>query len=97
MGYTEWRKRDSPEAPTVEAVQLTKENVREVAEWCTGKEITEIDSLDPDKKYVGLNFLSWEGMTRAHEGDYIIKDSLGQFTWRWPENFEQSFEEVTDA
>jgi len=76
----------------VEAVQLSKENVREVAEWCTGKEVEEIDALDSTKRYVGLNLLTFQGMARASEGDYIAKDNLGDFHIRWAENFTQNFE-----
>lgn len=89
-----YRKRSSDGAPEFEAVQLTKENVHEVAHWCVGQEVEEIDALEPDKRYVGLNFLSWNGMHRASEGDYIIKDALGDFHSRWPDSFEQSFERV---
>ena len=79
---------------TVEAIQLTHDNVTEVADWCTGKEVKEIDALDPKKSYVGLNFLSWNGIVRASEGDYIIRDALGGFHYMWPQRFEENFEKV---
>lgn len=84
------------EGVTVHAVQLTKDNVHEVAEWCTGQEVVEIDALDNTKTYVGLNFIGWAGMERASEGDYIIKDNLGDFHSRWPTSFEQYFEKMED-
>lgn len=81
----------------VEAVQLTHENVHEVVEWTGGQEVTEIDALDSSRTYVGVNFKSWDGMCRASEGDYIIKDGTGTFHNRWPIPFEENFEEVNDA
>ena len=80
----------------VEAVQLTKENASEVADWVVGKEVEEIDALDASRHYVGLNFISWDGMARASEGDYIIKDPVGSFLSRWPEAFEANFEKVEE-
>lgn len=87
-----WRRKDT--GAEVEAVQLTKENVKEVADWCTGQEVTEIDSLDNTKSYVALNFISWDGMARASEGDYIILDPMGNFLSRWGHAFEEAFEKV---
>jgi len=88
-------KRKTGDENEVEAVQLTKDNAHEVAAWCNaGAQVEEIDALEPDKKYVGLNLTSWNGLTRASEGDYIIKDGLGTFHVRWPQNFEADFEKV---
>ena len=87
-----YRRKDT--GAEVEAIQLTKENIQEVAEWCVGQEVKEIDSLDNSKTYVGLNFISWDGMARASEGDYIIKDPLGNFISRWGSSFEETFEKV---
>lgn len=84
-------------ASEVEAVRLTKENVKQVAEWCTGQEVEEIDSLDPDLRFVGLNLITQIGMRRASEGDYIIKDNLGTFHVRWPVEFEAMFKRVVEA
>ena len=91
-----YQKRDVPDAPPIRAIQLTKENVKEVAVWCGGREVEEIDALDPEKTYVGLNLSSWSGMVRASEGDYIIKDSLDTFHVRWPGEFEHQFKKVED-
>lgn len=76
----------------VEAVLLTKENVAEVVAWCDGHQVEEVDALDPDKKYVGINFDSWQGRARVSEGDYLVKDPLGDFLVRWSEEFEAQFE-----
>lgn len=90
------RYRRSETGAEVEAIQLTKDNITEVADWCTGQEVKEIDSLDPSKTYVGLNFISWDGVARASESDYIIKDELGYFHSRWPHAFDNDFEKVDD-
>jgi len=89
-----YKKLNNPNAATIEAVQLTKGNVHEVAEWCTGKEVTEIDALDPTKTYVGINVILWDGLGRVSEGDYLIKDALGEFHVRWADNFERDFGKV---
>lgn len=88
----QWRRKDT--GVVVEAVQITKENVQYVADWCVGQEVEEIDALDTSKRYVGINFISWDGMARASEGDYIIKDPVGNFISRWPHAFEENFERV---
>lgn len=90
----QYRRKDT--GAIVEAVQLRKDNVSEVANWCVGQEVEETDALDPDKKYVGVNFISWDGMARASESDYIIKDILGNFVSRWPQPFEEAFEKVEE-
>lgn len=80
------------EGQVVEAVQLTKENVDQVIEWCDGTGVEEIDALDSEKRYVGINIPSWGGVVRASEGDFVIKDHLGEFHTRWPDHFNNMFE-----
>jgi hypothetical protein len=94
-----YRHRQNTQAQPFEAIQLLPENVNEVMAWIDGTvtQVEEIDSLDPTKRYVGVNFTSWRGPDRASEGDYICKDGLGDFHVRWAENFEHTFEEVNDA
>jgi hypothetical protein len=92
-----YRRKENPDF-VVEAVQLTKANVREVAEWCIGKEIEETDAMDSSIKYVGLNLLTVvEGIRRASEGDFVVQDVIGGFHVRWPDNFLRDFEEVNDG
>lgn len=81
----------------VEAVRLQPENVTEVADWVTGKEITEHDALDHNITYVGLNFLSEGNIQRATEGDWLIKNANGDFHFLWHSSFEEYFEEVSDG
>lgn len=89
-----YKKRGIPDAAVVEAVELTQANVKEVAALVSGHEVTEIDALDSSKKYVGLNFEGFDGMTRASEGDYIIRDAVGDFHVRWATVFHNKFEKV---
>lgn len=76
------------------AVQLTKANVKEVAEWCSGQEVREIDAVNPSNVFVGINLDVWEGRARASEGAYIIQDDIGFFHIRNPGEFEAKFEPV---
>ncbi len=78
----------------VEAVQLLPDNVTEVADWCTGKEVVEHDALDHNITYVGLNFLSEGNIQRACEGDWLIKNANGDFHFCWDASFQEYFEKV---
>lgn len=80
----------------VEAVQLTKENVTEVADWVVGKEVEETDALDSNIKYVGLNFLSEGNIQRAAEGDWLIKNANSDFHFLWHSSFEEYFEKMEE-
>lgn len=75
----------------VQAIQLTHENVQDVADWCNGLEVRELDALDPTKEFVGINVPTFEGRVRASEGDYIVKDSKGGITVRKPRGFTSLF------
>lgn len=63
----------------VEAEQLTPGSANYVAAWCGGRKVEEIDALDDEKRYVGLNVLTLDGPKRAQENDYIIKFPAGNF------------------
>jgi hypothetical protein len=90
----QYRRKFAQEPSVIEAVQLTKQNVEEVAAWCAGKEVTEIDALEHTITYVGLNVITWDGMARASEGDYILKDALGDFHIRKPHAFTTTYEPI---
>jgi hypothetical protein len=66
-------------ADVVEAVQLSKENLTEVAEWCDGQVVAERNAIDPEITYVGLNLMTFSGVARATETNYIVKDTIGSF------------------
>ena len=82
---------DGQRFDAIEAIQLTKENVDQVVAWCDGTPIEETDALDSEKRYVGINIPSWGGVVRASEGDFVIKDHLGEFHTRWPQHFNNMF------
>ena len=85
---------------TVEAVQLTAENVQEVADWCGGFIVKEQDSVDRTKFYAGINVPLPHGRERLSEGQFLVKNGdafeiWGEtvFTARF-ERFEFDFNEV---
>jgi hypothetical protein len=63
----------------IEAVQLTKENLEEVLEWSGGFEVEEIDALNHELKFVGLNVVTALGPRRCSEGEWLIKNKDGWF------------------
>jgi hypothetical protein len=76
----------------VQAVQLEPHKAAEIANWCGGEVVEEIDALDPDKRFVGINIPTLEGVMRASQGDYVIKSVKGEFYPCKPDIFEASFE-----
>src|SRR5690349_3416054 len=89
-----YRRRPSPDNIAVDAVQLTADNVDEVASWCSGHKVIEHDALDHEKTFVGINVPTCEGVVRASEGDYIIKDVMFEFHVRRPGDFESKYERL---
>lgn len=74
----EYRNKDMPQGPTIHAVQLTQNNGREIAEWCGGKLVEEID---PFTKQVtpGINVPTKNGNIRASLDDYVLRTVDGSF------------------
>jgi hypothetical protein len=62
-----------------EAILLTKDNVEEVARWCQGFPVEEIDPVDSTIRYAGINLESMGGMIRASEGVIIQRGGPGMF------------------
>lgn len=77
---------------TVEAVELTAANVKDVAQWCNGFEVVEHDAFQHQVTNVGLNVPTLQGRVRASEGDYIFKGMDGNFYVYGPHQFEYIFE-----
>lgn len=50
---------------------FTEENAVEMAQWCRGKLVEEIDPVDPEIKQPAINVKTKNGIERAHVGDYI--------------------------
>lgn len=82
----------------VEAIQLSSDNVVDVALWCRGVQVVEHDALEPDNTYAGINVPTIHGMRRASAGDYIIKHptrdlgQVGHFYVNKPRDFESMYE-----
>lgn len=95
--YYLWRL--SPSASRqFEAIQLTAKNVDSVSFWCGGMKVEEIDPLDPEKKFAALNVetLTGEnGVSRASEGDYVIRTPEGSFFVMSEYQFNQYYVERT--
>ena len=77
---------------TIEAMQLTRNNVREVAEWCGADLGYTFGSIEPD----ALDIHTLEGTMAAHIGDYIIRGVQGEFYPCKPDIFAATYEEVTN-
>jgi hypothetical protein len=79
---------------TVEAIQLTPNSVKDTALWCGGYEIEQYDAIDRSKKFVGLNIPTMEGVKRASETDYVVKEATGTFSVMSQREFESKYELV---
>lgn len=77
---------------TVEAEQLCPENADRLAMWCGGALVEEYDPFDKTKKFVAMNVPTINGMRRASEGDYIVKDGTGIISVRKKNVFESEYE-----
>ena len=78
---------------TIEAMQLTRHNVHEVAEWCGADLGHTFGSTEPD----ALNINTLEGTMAAYIGDYIIRGVQGEFYPCKPDIFAATYEEVRAA
>lgn len=76
----------------VEAIQLRKDNAEEIAQWCGGLVVEEIDPQDETHWWVGVNIPTLEGTLRASENDYVIKGTRGEFYPCKPEIFNEIYE-----
>lgn len=78
----------------IDAYKLTKANVDDLSLWCGGRAIVEIDALNDELEYVGINIPTLEGVMRASEGDYIIKGVKGEFYPCKPDIFNATYEPI---
>lgn len=58
---------------------LTGGNAHELALWCGGRVVEEVDALDPEKVQFGINVPCSGEAKRASVGDIIIHKSNGDF------------------
>lgn len=79
----------------VEAMQLTKENVREVASWVNGAGVS-AGVGDAPYALTLLYIQTLEGIMSAEDGDWIIKGVAGEFYPRKDAIFAQTYEAVED-
>lgn len=82
----------------IDAVQVTADNIQEVAEWCQG-EIREEDEIDnaksPRRKYVKVRVhrpLN-ERQTKAYIGDYVLYAGTGYKVYTF-KAFNNSFDPI---
>lgn len=80
---------------SIQAVQLTEDTADEVARWCGGHKITEIDPLDSTKTYVAMNVPTLRGTIRMSELDYLIKGPDGGFQTMSADEFQETYERPT--
>lgn len=62
-----------------EARTVTSGNASEVAEWCEGVLVTEINALDHSATQPGINVLCGDQVKRASLGSIIMKLHDGTF------------------
>lgn len=62
-----------------EARLITASNIQEVAAWCRGVMVEEIDAFDPAVTNLAFNVATIKEIERAHIGDTIIKNHNGTF------------------
>ena len=87
-----WRKKENHNVE-VEAVRLTEDNAEQMAAWCKGTIIEEIDPEHPEEMQPGINFQTPQGMRRASLHDYLIRFG-NQFFTTSNRRFEEVYEPV---
>ena len=75
------------------AVSISKENCAEVAEWCGGEVVTEHNAMDHEVTYCGINVPTINGVERASQTDFIIKNSRGEVSVERYSRFLAEYEE----
>jgi hypothetical protein len=78
----------------VQATQLSPATAKDLAEWCGGQLVEELDAEDPSKKFVAINIPTLEGVMRASEGDFVIKGVKGEFYPCKADIFEDTYQKV---
>lgn len=74
----------------IEAIELSKENIKEVLSFITCPEmLTQKQTFDG-----GLYILTLEGVHLAQYGDYVIKGVAGEYYPCKPDIFKKTYEEV---
>lgn len=93
-----YRHNDVWDAPPVSAMQVRQDTIAEVAVWTHGVVVKElISGEDPEKQeswLVGINVPTIGGMSRASEGDFVIRDMAGALHVFEEHSFNNLFTEV---
>lgn len=64
----------------VQAVRLREDNVEEIAKWCRGDLVEEIDPEHPEETQYGINVETPSGIRRAHLHMYVVRHQGNFFT-----------------
>jgi hypothetical protein len=78
----------------VMAMQVTAENLEQAVSFCNGQPVVEYDALDTSKSYAAVNVPTSDGVKRASEGDYLVKELGGQVTVVRKNTFERYYNAV---
>jgi hypothetical protein len=79
----------------VEARELTKENVNEIAEWCGGDATSENVLNGVGRNGLAMVIYTLEGTMIAREGDFIIKGVAGEFYPCRSDIFQDTYEDIS--
>lgn len=78
----------------VEAALLTDDNASEISNWAGGAQIVEEEHALTHTRTEGLNVVTADGKKRASVGQYVVKDSAGNFYVVNPGVFEAQYTET---
>lgn len=73
---------------------LKHDNGMELAHWCHGKPVTEIDAFDDALTFMGINVPTLTGTKRLSEGDYLVQSENGYFHVVARFEFEQTYKSL---
>lgn len=79
----------------VDAVELTRTNSRDVAEWCEGTVGTFVDPKEITETIRGVKIATLEGEMIALPGAFVIRGVAGEFYPCQPDIFAATYEEVS--
>lgn len=77
----------------VEMVQITEENIWEVAEWCGG---AALNTMHPESSQHFIRLNTREGEVQAYQGDFIARGIEGEFYPIGKEIHEKTYDKVED-
>ena len=91
-----WRPETFIKKPvTIQAWRLTRDNIKQVAEWCGGQAEFEEKPSDPTDVHWWLDIPTLEGVMKGSLGDYVIRGVKGEFYACKPDIFEATYTRPT--